>query len=108
MALAATLIAFAVLLPGAPRGGRRPRGRRGLQRPGERDRRRPGAAAERGADHLPPCPAQADANQDGSVTAVDAALILQFNAGLLDSLPPSGAALRVHHIDVEQGDVPLL
>ena len=33
-----------------------------------------------------------DANCDGSVNAIDAALVLQFNAGLLGSLPCEDAA----------------
>ena len=36
------------------------------------------------------CADLADANQDGDVTAVDAALILQFGAGLIPSLPVGG------------------
>lgn len=108
MALAATLIAFAVLLPAHPGVAGGPVGDADCN--GQVNAIDAALVLQRSAGLIAslPCPAQADANQDGSVTAVDAALILQFNAGLLDSLPPSGAALRVHHIDVEQGDVPLL
>lgn len=35
-----------------------------------------------------PCPDLADVNHDGTVSVVDAALILQFSAGLLSQLPP--------------------
>ena len=34
------------------------------------------------------CQDTADVNQDGSVDALDATLILQFTAGLLESLSP--------------------
>jgi len=34
--------------------------------------------------------ASGDVNQNGAVNAVDAALVLQFVAGLIPSLPPPG------------------
>ncbi|MCH8064694.1 MAG: hypothetical protein IIC90_02565, partial [Chloroflexi bacterium] len=34
------------------------------------------------------CEENADANEDGSVNSIDAALILQHIAGLLPTLPP--------------------
>jgi hypothetical protein len=35
-----------------------------------------------------PCPWNADVNGDGEIDVLDAALILQYDAGLIDSLPP--------------------
>jgi hypothetical protein len=35
-----------------------------------------------------PCLGNPDANDDGSITSIDAALILQYNAGLIGHLPP--------------------
>lgn len=35
-----------------------------------------------------PCHTLGDANADGAINAVDAALILQYAAGLIDNLPP--------------------
>jgi hypothetical protein len=37
--------------------------------------------------HSLPCASAADVNHDGSKNAIDAALILQYSAGLLNHLP---------------------
>jgi hypothetical protein len=45
-----------------------------------------------GLTDILPCGQNADANGDGQINALDAAIILQYDAGLIHSLPASGAA----------------
>jgi hypothetical protein len=52
----------------------------------------PGVATPTSTTPTPPLPPLGDANCDGGANSVDAALVLQFDAGLIDSLACESAA----------------
>jgi Tol biopolymer transport system component len=71
----------------------------------------PGTAtptATRTPTATPPCDDEADVNNDGQTNSVDALFVLQFVAGLLDSLPDMGAADADGNGDITSVDAALI